>query len=119
VGAEVVAVLEVELVLAGLLDRHRQLEAGLLRLPRDAHGLAELLVDEHARRVLVEPLLGGRLHALPDQVLGVRDRLGLLVARVALDPEHLLLERPAVVECQDEQLAVVAECHKRDTYLCL
>ena len=48
VRAEVVAVLEVELVLARLLDRHREQEAALLRLLRDALGRAELLVDEAA-----------------------------------------------------------------------
>src|SRR5215208_2230150 len=111
VGAEVVAVVEVELVLTGLLYRHRELEAALLRLLGDALRCAELLVDEDARRVLVEPLVGGDLHALPDQVLGVGDLLGLLLRGIAFDPEHLLLERPAVVEREDEKLAVVAECH--------
>ena len=56
-------------------------------------------------------LLGRLEHALEDQVLRVGDRLGLLGRRVALDPEHLLLERPAVVEREDVELAVVAECH--------
>ena len=36
---------------------------------------------------------------------------GLLGGRVALDPEHLLLERAAVVEGQDVQLAVVTQFH--------
>src|SRR5207244_1855239 len=109
VGAEVVAVLEVELVLTGLLDRHRQLEAPLLGLDRDV--AAELLVHEHPAGLLVEALLGGREHALEDQVLGVADGLSLLLGGVPLDPEHLLLERAAMVEREDEELAVVAECH--------
>ena len=50
--------------------------------------------------------------ALEDQVLGVRDLVRLLGGRVALDPEHLLLERPAVVEREDVEHAVVAECHR-------
>ena len=55
VVAEVVAVLEVELVLAALLDRHREIEAVRLRLAGDV--AAELLVDEHAA--------GGRVGARP------------------------------------------------------
>ena len=58
------------------------------------------------------PRCDGLLHALEDQPLGVRDLLGLLGRRVALDAEHLLLERPAVVERQDVELAVVAERHR-------
>ena len=110
VGGEVVAVLEVELVLAGLLGRHRQREALLGRQLGDVG--AELLVDQHAGRGGVEAALDGLLHALVDQLLGVGDRLGLLGRRVALDPEHLLLERPPVVEGQDVELAVVTEGHR-------
>jgi hypothetical protein len=54
VFAERLAELEVELVLAALLDRHRQTEPHGLGIGRDAR--AELLVDQHA---------GGRsVHAL-------------------------------------------------------
>jgi hypothetical protein len=113
--AEGVAVLEVELVLAALLDRHRELEALLLRPLGDP--VAELLVDEHAGRRGVEPALHRQLHALEDQLLGVRDRRRLLLRRVALDPEHLLLEGATVIEGQDVQLAVVAERHLRH-HLC-
>jgi hypothetical protein len=60
----------------------------------------------------VDAALHGQLHALEDQPLGVGDRLGLLRGGIALDPEHLLLERPAVVEGQDVQLSVIAECHR-------
>jgi hypothetical protein len=89
--AEVVAVLEVELVLAGLLDRHREAEAMLARLLRDV--AAELLVHEDAGGRGVEAALDRLRHALEDQPLGVRDLVGLLGRRVAFDPEHLLLER--------------------------
>ena len=54
------------------------------------------------------------LHPLEDQPLRVGDPLGLLRGGIALDPEHLLLERPAVVEGQDVQLSVVAERHRID-----
>jgi hypothetical protein len=107
-----VAVLEVEHVLAGLLDRHRQLQARGLGVAGDVLGPAELLVDEDAEGVRVHVALLDRLdHALVDEVLGVGDRRGLLRRGVALDPEHLLLERAAMVEREDVQLAVIAQRH--------
>src|SRR3954452_7609830 len=110
VRTEVVVVLEVELVLARLLGRHRGLQAVLLGL-RDDLG-AELLVDEHAQRGGIRAAALDRLdHALVDEVLGVGDRLRLLLVGVALDPEHLLLEGPAMVEGEDVELAVVSERH--------
>ena len=111
VGAEVVAVLEVELVLARLLDRHREQQAALLRLLGHALGGAELLVDEAAGGVRVHALLGRLEEPLEDQMLRVGDLLGLLGGRVALDSEHLLLERAAVIEREDVELSVVAEGH--------
>src|SRR4051794_35279589 len=110
VRAEVVVVLEVELVLTGLLGRHRGLQAVLLGLRDDLR--AELLVDEHAQRGGVRAAaLDGLEHALVDEVLGVGDRLRLLLVGIALDPEHLLLEGPAMVEGEDVELAVVSERH--------
>ena len=103
------AVLEVELLLAALLDRLGELEAVLPGELGDVR--AELLVDEHPGRFGVYAALDGDLHALEDQLLGVGDRLGLLGRRIALDAEHLLLERAPVVEGEDVELSVVAECH--------
>jgi hypothetical protein len=111
VVAELVAVLEVELVLARLLDGHRQRQAVLGRELRDVR--AELLVDQHAGGARVDAALDRLLHALEDQLLGVRDRLGLFLGRIALDPEHLLLERASMIEGQDVQLSVVAEGHRQ------
>ena len=113
--AEVLVVLEVELLLAGLLDRLGELEPVLAGERRDVG--AELLVDENARRVGVDAALDGDLHALVDQLLGVADRVGLLRGRVALDPEHLLLEGAPVVEGEDVELSVVAEGHGRSTFV--
>jgi hypothetical protein len=104
------AVLEVELVLAGLLDRHREDEALLLRALRDVG--AELLVDEHAGRVRVDAALHRAFHALEDQPLGVGDRSissgwdrpGSRTSSSGTTP---------VVEGQDVELAVIAECHGR------
>ena len=107
--AELVAVLEVEHVLARALGRHRELQPGLLGLLRD--GRAELLVDQHAGDARFGAGADGLEHALEDQVLGVGDDRGLLVVRLALDPEELLLERAAVVEGEDVELVVVSEIH--------
>ena len=115
VGAEVLAVVEVELVLAGLLDRHRQLQPVLASLLGDVG--AELLIDQHAGGAGLRALLDRLQHPLEDQPLGVGDRLGLLIGRIALDPEHLLLERPTMVEGQDVQLAVISESHLTTPFL--
>ena len=106
---EGVPVLEVELVLAALLDWHGEPEAALAGLP--GHRAAELLVHERSGERRVRAVLGSVQQALEDQVLGVRDPLDVLGRRVALQAEPLLLERPAVVERQDEQLSVVSETH--------
>ena len=70
-----------------------------------------VLVDYHAGCARLGTPAHCLLHALEDQPLGRGDRFGLLGRGVALDAEHLLLERPAVVEREDVQLAVVAQSH--------
>ena len=109
VVAEAVAVLEVELVLAALLDGHGEPESALPGLPR--HRPAELLVDQGAGQRGVGAVVGRLEQPLEDQVLGVGDPLDVLGRRVALQAKPLLLERPPVVECQDEELSVVSETH--------
>src|SRR5262249_27528984 len=109
VRGEILAVLEVELILTRFLDRHRQLEAMLASLLGDP--AAELLVDQHPGGAGLGPAPDGPEHPLEDQVLGVGDPLGLLGRGIALHPEHLLLERPAMVEREDVELAVVSESH--------
>jgi len=66
---EVIAVLEVELVLTGLLDRHGQLQALLVCAFRDVR--AELLVDQHPGGTGLGALLDRLQHPLEDQPLGV------------------------------------------------
>ena len=90
VRGEVLAELELELVDAGLLGRHRQRQTRRLRGLGDR--AAELLVDQHAGRLGIEAGRDGLLDAFVDQLLRVDDDLGLVGRRVALDPEHLLLE---------------------------
>ena len=88
--AEILAVLEVEHVLARALGGHRQLQA--LRARFLGHAAAELLVDEHAGHRRVGAGGDRLLEALEDQVLGVGDHRRLLGVGVALDTEELLLE---------------------------
>ena len=48
-----------------------------------------------------------KISFLASEIVAVCSVVGL-----ALDPEHLLLEGPSVVEGQDVELAVVAEGHR-------
>src|SRR5262245_14624783 len=110
VVAELVAVLEVELILPALLHRHREAEPHGLRVARDAG--SELLVHEHPSRRRVNALVQRAARPLEDDALGVCDLAGLVLVRLALDAEELLLERPSVIERQDVQLPVVPELHR-------
>ena len=103
--AERVAVLEVEFVLSGLLDRHRELVAACLRLARDVRPV--LRVDEDAGELLRRALLDRALESLPDQ---------LLRARHAPDVADHLLERPAMVEREDVEALVVSELVQPDAH---
>ena len=109
VVAELVAVLEVELVLSTLLHRHGQVEPFLLGPPGDVR--TELLVNEDPAGLLGRPLVDGLLKSLEDHRLGVGDGLGLLRVGLARDAEELLLERAPVVEGEDVEIPVVSERH--------
>ncbi len=106
---EVIAVLEVEHVLARALGRHGQLQALLARLGGD--GRAELLVDEDARDGRVGAGADGLQEALEDQVLGVGDDRRLLRVGLPLDAEELLLEGAAMVKGEYVELLVVSGVH--------
>ena len=112
VGAEVLAVLEVELVLART-SRPASPAADRAPWPRSGmrFGVPNCSSTRHPVGLRVHALLGRLQQPLEDQVLRVRDRLRLLGRGVALDAEHLLLEGAAVIEREDVELAVVAECH--------
>ena len=71
VAREVLAVLELELGLAGSLGRHRQDVATRLRLSRD--GGAELLVDEDAGAIARGAATDRLLEAFEDESLRVAD----------------------------------------------
>src|SRR5262249_3481769 len=115
VPAEVLAVLEVELVLSGALDRHREVEALLLPGSRDVR--AELLVHEEAGRVFGRAALDRLAEALVDHHLRVADPLGLLRRGLARDAEELLLDGPSVVEREDVERLVVPEAHVRAPFV--
>ena len=107
VGAEVIAVLEVEFLLTTLLHRHREPDAAGLDLLGNLCGASELLVDQTAGHGWIGAATQRDLEPLEDQVLAVGDPLGLLGRRLPFDPEPLR-ERAAVVEREDVELAVVA-----------
>ena len=88
-GAEVVAVLEVKLLLAALLHRHRELDAAGLGLLGHLGRAPELLVHERpgCRRIGAARERG--LDALEDQMLAVREALVVLGGGIALDTEPL------------------------------
>ncbi len=105
VVAEVVAVLEVELVLAGLLDRHRELEA--LSPSRPAGCPPPNCSSTRAPVTLgVGALLGGlarpsKIRCFASAIFSVCSVIG-----VALDTEHLLLELASLVRPPNSSAAV-------------
>src|SRR5581483_5956251 len=103
--AELLAVLEVELVLARLLDGHRELVAPRLRFARDAR--AVLPVYEHPRVLLRRTELHRVLEPFPDQRLRPRH---------PLDVADHLLERPTMVEREDVETIVVAQLVQSDAH---
>src|SRR6266849_2450843 len=107
--SEVLAVLEVELVLPALLGGTSEHVALRRRIAKD--GSTELLIHEDARLVLGYAGGDGGPETVVDHLLGGGDLRGLLGAQRALPAEHLRLERPAVVERQEIQRLV--EAHGR------
>src|SRR5581483_1849512 len=109
VRAEVLPVLEVELILPTLLDRHRERHPVRLGLARDVG--SELLVDESPGRFTRHALVERVQQSLEDHRLGVGDACRLLGGGLTGHPEELLLERPTVIERQDVERLVVSEIH--------
>ena len=109
VRAEVLLVLEVELLLPALLDRHRQPEPRGLRVAGDVG--PELLVDQDAGGLRFDALVQGPFRALVDHALGIGDPRGLLLVRLPGHTEELLLERTSMIERQDVERLVVPERH--------
>src|SRR5262249_4004910 len=98
--SEVVAVLEVELLLAALLDRHREDHSKVVCGVGNSG--AELLVDENPR-ALARHLLGIARGAEPleDQRLRILDTSDVLGCRRACDSQQVLLEGPTVIEGEE------------------
>ena len=109
VGAEVVAVLEVELVLSRTFDGHREREPRVERGARDCG--AVLLVDEHSRADTRCAVFDRAHECLVDEVLRVDDA-GVHRGRDRRSgSEEALLEGPAMVEGHEVERLVVAERH--------
>src|SRR5215469_387153 len=111
VGAEVVAVLELELLQAGLLDRHCQRDALGLRAPGDTR--AELLVHQHAADI-PRCVLRQRPHVrLKDDLLDLDDAVAHLCRDRCRGSEQVVLEGTTMVKRHQVERLVVAECHLR------
>src|SRR6185437_3055398 len=95
--AELLAVLEVELVLPALLDGHGELEAACLGLGGDVGRGAELLVHQRTGDAGLRAALQRVQKPLENNVLAVRDALDVLGCGVARQAEPLLLEGAAMV----------------------
>jgi hypothetical protein len=112
--AELLAVLEVELVLAALLGRASREIALLGRVAQDRG--AELLVHEDAGLLLVDAAGQRGLEAVVNHLLGGGDVGRLLRGQRSLPAEHLCLERAAVVERQDVERLIEANGHDRASF---
>src|SRR4029453_18457615 len=103
----VVAVLEVELVLAALFRGGRGEKATRLGVAED--GGAELLGDEGAGLCLRPAVGDGREEALVDDRLRRRDPIRLLGRELPLPAEDPRLESPPAVERQNVEGSVEPE----------
>src|SRR5262245_43849751 len=110
VRGEVLAVLEVELVLPALLGGACGGVAARPRITKD--GRAELLVHQDRGLVLRHAGGEGGLESVVDDALGRGDLRRLVRGERIVPPEHLGLERAAMVERQDVQTPVVPACHQ-------
>jgi len=107
VPTEVLAVLEVELVLTALLGGAGEHVALGRRIAED--GCAEPLIHEDGSLVRGDAGGEGSLEAVVDHLLGGGDLRGLLGGQRTLPAEHLRLEGGAMVEGQDVQRLVEAQ----------
>ena len=89
------------------LDRHRQHDAELARLPCDLG--PELLVDENAGAFPREAFVERPDESGEDDPLGLGDARRLVGGRRAHDSEQLRLERAAVIECEQVDRVWISE----------
>ena len=109
VSSEVLAVLEVEVLLATLLRRGGEGEALGCRIPEN--GRSELLIHEDAGLGFGDA--GGKraLEAVVDDLFGGGNLRRLRGIKGALPAEHFRLEAPPVVERQNVKGRVIAANH--------
>ncbi len=109
VPAELLAVLEVELVLAALLRGTGGNEPLLVSVVQN--GRTKLLVHEDAGVILRYSVRDGGLEAVVNHLLDGGNLHDLLGAKLALPTEHVFRERGAVVEGQHIQGLVITNRH--------
>ncbi len=107
---EVVAVLELELVLARFLHRHSQRHAFGLGAPGDVS--PELLVNQHAGRVGWRARSESPGVGIEDDPLDVDDARPYVGGDRLGGPEQIVLERTAVIEGHQVERPVVPERHQ-------
>ena len=107
---EILAILEVELVLAALLGRTGGDDTLGRRIAQDRG--AELLVDQDAGLVLGHAAGQRRAEAVIDDLLGAGDFGGLRVAERRLPAEQPALEGAAVIERLDVERPIVSPRHQ-------
>jgi hypothetical protein len=110
VAREILAVLEVELVLSAFLGRTGGDDALGLRIAQDRG--AELLVDQDAGLVGGRAAAQRRAEAVLDDLLGAGDFGGLRVAERRLETEKPALEGTAVIERLDVERPIVPARHQ-------
>src|SRR5207244_8579787 len=115
VASEVLAELEIELVLAALLYRHGEGETLFLGRPGDIG--SELLVDEQPGPLPGSAFLDSPAEALEDDLFGLPDPGCLFWGRCALDAEEALLKGRPMIDGQHVQVPVVAKAHRSLTPL--
>src|ERR1700677_2217098 len=104
-GAELIAVLESELVLPALFDRHGRRESLLGRVSQD--GCSKFFVDQDPRLFLRYTALDGFLEAVVNYLLAGSDLSDLLRRHRFFEAEYLGPVRTSMVERQDVQRLVI------------
>jgi hypothetical protein len=107
--SELGAVLELELALSGLFDRHRQEKAASLRFAREPS--AELFIDEDPAALARRAPRDRPLERLEDERLGVGDLRSDGWREPPGRAEEPTSERGAMIEGDEEQRLAVAELH--------
>src|SRR5260221_1347688 len=107
--AEILAVLEIKLVLAALFGRTRGRVAFRCRIAKN--GSAKLLVYQNAGLLFGYASGEGGLKAVIDYLFGGSNLRCLLVSQFPFPAEQLCLERSTVIEWLDIQRLIISDIH--------